>query len=290
MEEKKRLKKFRREKSAFPALQIQERDVQILNSLADYRFLTTSHILALHSGGERNLQRRLQKLFHAGFIDRPPRQISYHRPQGDMVYALGNRGVDLLAERLNMERGKVNWTTKNREAKDRYIQHALMISNFRTVLTLALNNPLEGVIKDWRQSRELKDYVRIDQQKVAIVPDAFFTVEDAKSRMHFFLEADQSTMTRGRFLKKMKAYWNWWKEGGHQKKLGIKSFRVLVLCKSEKRKESLRRITKEADDKKQGSLMFWFVSEDKFALAEPESVLRSIWQTPKDDAWHSLLE
>jgi hypothetical protein len=236
MEEKKRLRKFKRERAAFSAMQIQPRDLEILKSLADYRFLTTPHILALHPGGERNMQRRLQKLFHEGFVDRPPRQLSWHRPQGDMVYALGNRGADLLAERLNLQRGKVDWTTKNREARERYINHSLMVANFRTVLTLALRDNQKARLAAWQQGKELKDYVKLDSRKVPVVPDAFFTLEDPQARMHFFLEADQSTMTRARFLKKMMAYWQWWKEGRQGEKFGIKAFRILTLCKSEARR------------------------------------------------------
>jgi len=298
MEEKKekrrRLKKFERDRGAFTRLEIQARDIEILRSLAQYRFLDTLHIKALHSKdmsqGDRRLKSRLQKLFHFGLIDRPPQQLSYLRPPGPMVYALGNKGADFLAEEAGYNRGEIDWTIKNREAKDRYIQHALMVSNFRVVLTLALNNHGQARITDWQQGRELRDYVKLKEKKIAIVPDAFFTIEDPNDKMYFFLEADQSTMTRGRFLKKMKAYWQWWKEGGQGKKFGIKSFRVLTLCKTLARTQNLRQIAKEADDYKKGSLMFWFSLEKDIDLSYPERILKPIWQTQKDNEYHSLLE
>lgn len=108
--------------------------------------------------------------------------------------------------------------------------------------------------------------------------------------MYFFLEADQSTMTNARFLKKMRAYWNWWRQGRHTKKFGIKSFRVLTIAKTEKRKENLRKMTKGADERRKGSLMFWFTSEQNYSLRESKSILEPIWQTPKDESFHSLLE
>ncbi|MFH0931212.1 MAG: replication-relaxation family protein, partial [Candidatus Zixiibacteriota bacterium] len=261
MEEKKRLKKYKREKNAFSGMQIQRRDLEILKSLAGYRFLNTPQIIALHPGGERNIQRRLQKLFHEGFIDRPPRQLSYLKPQGYMIYGIGNRGVDLLSENFpDLKRTKVDWQTKNKEVKQRYIDHTLMISNFRVVLNLALRNEKHTRLVSWQQGRDLRDYVRIDDRRIALVPDAFFTLEDSEDKMYFFLEADRSTMTRGRFLRKMKVYWEWWKKGGHEEKLGIKSFRVLNLCEGEARKKNLRQISREADDRKTGSLMFWFAT------------------------------
>ena len=291
MEQKKRLKKFVREKGITLPMEVQDRDIGILKSLADHRFLNTQHILALHGGGSRNILRRLQKLFKNGYIERPRQQASLTGPQGYMVHAIGNRGVDLLCEHFpDFKKTKVDWLTKNKEVREHYIHHALMISNFRVVLNLALRNDQEAKLSQWQQGRELRDYVKFEGRKVAVVPDAFFTLEDREDRMYFFLEADQSTMTRGRFLRKMKAYWEWWKKGGHEEKLGIKSFRVLNLCKGEARKKNLRQISREADDRKTGSLMFWFASENEINLSDPGRILKPIWQTPVDNNWHSIFE
>jgi len=142
----------------------------------------------------------------------------------------------------------------------------------------------------WRQGKELKDYVEVDGREIAIIPDAFFTIEDQRDLLHFFLEADQSTMTRGRFLRKMQAYWQWWKGKGHIEKFGINSFRVLTICKSDLRKENLRAVTKQADDRKTGALMFWFAAEKDIKPFLSESILKPIWQTPKDYELHELLE
>jgi len=60
-----------------------------------------------------------------------------------MVYALGDKGADLLAEKFGIDRGKIKWNEKNKEVKDRHIQHTLMISNFRICLELALKNSPE---------------------------------------------------------------------------------------------------------------------------------------------------
>ena len=97
-------------------------------------------------------------------------------------------------------------------------------------------------------------------------------------------------MTNAGFLKKMRAYWNWWRQGGHTKRFGTKSFRVLTIAKTEKRKENLRKITKGADDRRRGSLMFWFTSGENYNIQNPENILGPIWQTPKDDGFHNLLE
>ena len=88
----------------------------------------------------------------------------------------------------------------------------------------------------------------------------------------------------------MKAYWQWWKEGGQEKKFGIKAFRVLTLCKSDARAQGLRVIARDADDHKKGSLMFWFASEKEIVLSNSERILKPIWQTPASDEYHYILE
>jgi len=108
--------------------------------------------------------------------------------------------------------------------------------------------------------------------------------------LHFFLEANRSTMESERFLKKMRAYWQWWQEEGHKKKFNISVFRVLTITISEERKENLRKITKKADERERGSEMFLFACQKDYNLEEPESILKPIWQSPRDDTRHYLLE
>lgn len=284
----KRLPRFKRVSSPNLPFRLQDRDLDILRLFNDYRFLTSRLIHLLTPGSNQGITRRLQKLFHNGHLDRI--KNSFYEP---CLYALGNKGADELTLH-GMDRGKINWTTKNREAKERYINHSMMIANFRATLTLALENNPDTKIIEWIPEGELKENIYIQgdggKKRASFVPDAYFALEDKEDELHFFLEADQSTMTNQRFLNKMRTYWNYWKEGRHKEKQGIESFRVLTITKTEARKENLRRITKEADDNKTGSVMFWFTSEENYNPENPETILKPIWQTPKDDSQHQLLE
>jgi len=295
-----RAPKFKRKPEQLGGLRLQERDIGIIRLVHDYRFLNSDQIKLLADGSEQGISRRLKKLFHHGFLDRPRSQIVYPLTGTQkMVYALGDTGADLLAEKFGVDRGKIKWNEKNTEVKDRHIQHTLMISNFRVCLERALGTLPDTHLLFWQKEnrKELRDYVYIEDEqarkwKIAIVPDGFFGIKDTKPKpnMYFFLEADQSTMTNNRFLRKMRAYWRWSRQGKHTKKFGIKAFRVLTITKSEQRKENLRKITKGADDRHKGSYMFWFTSEQNYSIQKPESILGPIWQTPVDDSFHSLLE
>ena len=274
-----RYKKFERSKTS-PKLKITETDLKILQSLADYRFLDTSHILALHSEiPTRTIQRRLQTLFHAGYLERPVHQFSYQKPKSYIIYTLDKKGAQLL---FPDNKAKVNWAKRNKEIKSFFLWHSLMISDFRVILTLALRKEKESKLINWRE-RGLTDTVYLEGEKLPIAPDAFFTIEDKNDLLHFFLEADRSTMPIKRFLDKTRAYWQFWKEEGHKDRFNISVFRVLTITISEKRKENLRRLTRKSD-------MFLFACQKNYNIKESELILKPIWQSPKDDKKHHLLE
>lgn len=284
----KRQPRFRRgDKDKIP-FRIQKRDQVILGLVFDYRFLTSRHIQRLVPGSDKVILQRLQKLFHHSYLDRI--KLSNNDP---ILYALGNKGADELTLYFGIDRGKIDWAKKNREVRETYLAHSLQINNFRITLTLALKGNPDKEIFSWIPEGDLKDEVVFygeQQRKVRapLVPDAFFTLRDQDEGIHFFLEADRSTMTNQRFFNKMRAYWFYWKQGKHKEKLNVGAFRVLTVCKSRARKDNLRLITREVDDQKTGSNMFWFASEEDFNIDDSGSILKPIWQTPKDNELHYL--
>lgn len=271
----------------------------MFESLAAHRFLDSEQLFVLHptNGGVRYHQRRLQQLFHHGYIDRPPSQLSYYRTRGSMIYALGNKGADVIYQDKPELRGRIDWQQKNKEVKFPYLDHALMISDFRVALAPALKKQKGAELAAWAQGEALKDYVAIRDErgykrKAPVVPDAFFTIRVGDYQTHFFLEADRSTMTGERFLRKITAYWQWWKEKGHQKKHGIKGFRVLTITISDERKNNLLQGTRDffSKEKKQGAGIFLFACEKKYNQQSPAAILSPIWISAKDNNLHYLLE
>ena len=73
--------------------------------------------------------RRLQLLFHHGYLDRPRAQIAYYRHGSQpMVYGIGNKAARLLEHRFGVPRPKVDWTTKNRQADHIFLEHTLAVA------------------------------------------------------------------------------------------------------------------------------------------------------------------
>lgn len=275
-------KKFERSKEPPAEFRIQPRDHEILRDVADYRFLSTEQILALYPTSGRNVRQRLQNLYHAGFLERPEAQKAFlHLSNHSLIYSLGEKGAELL-ERKDF--------VKNKEVGFPYLAHAMMVSRFRTTLTLALrNHPSRPKIEHWLQGYDLKDELAVRGARPELVPDAFFTIRSERGALDFFLEADQSTMDGKRMLSKMKIYWKWWRTERHEKTLGVKNFRVLTITKSEERAANLCRVTKNADERRTGSNMFLFLAETQYSLAKPDAVLSPIWASPKGEK-HALLE
>ena len=285
-------------------MRLQRRDLEILCLIYDYRFIQSDQIIRIIGGSHRKLLERLQKLFHHGYLERlADRRIRTRSGSDRMVYTITAQAAELITEELGVPVGKVNWASKNRSVTERHIKHTLMIAKFRTALTLAARQAGNLNLTFWRESRgvgqsvdpELSDKVMIEagkrkKEEAPVVPDSFFALKLPKAEYFFYLEADRSTMTNERFLKKLKAYWTWWKQGGSRKKHGVAHFRVLTVTRSHERRDNLKRVAVEASPGQSGSGMFWFICEKDYDVSAPESIFRPIWTTAKDNRRHNLLE
>src|SRR5512134_564936 len=100
MQTAERRSRFERERP--PGLLITERDVAILEATARHRFVRSTHVQALMPDEPAvKILRRLHKLYHNGYVDRPRAQIDYHLSGGGskpMAYGLTSRGERLVAE------------------------------------------------------------------------------------------------------------------------------------------------------------------------------------------------
>ena len=276
----------------------QERDREIMKWVYDCRLLTSRQINRLVSGSDQWILRRLQRLFHHGYLDRV-RTPSYNEA---FVYGIGNKGMAELALRYaDVSRGKADWTSNNREVGGIHIAHTLMGANFRVTLTLGVRERPGTDILTWIPDRGVKEKVVYHEKRLPIEPDSFIALNNQGKELFFLPEFDRSTMTDKRFLGKLKGFWHWWKQGLHRKfvwgyrdaegrsirREGIGNFRVPTVTLSEERADNLRRVAKQVGG---GQGMFLFTSQERFNPDDPASIFMPIWQTPKDDTWHSLLE
>src|ERR1700687_1546928 len=70
------------------------RDLLILRAVHRHRLLRSTHLIALLDASRQTTLRRLQLLFHHGYLDRPAAQLDWYAEGSEpMVYALGHRGA-----------------------------------------------------------------------------------------------------------------------------------------------------------------------------------------------------
>jgi hypothetical protein len=177
-----------------PSFRLQERDREIVSLVHDYRLIPSGHLLRLIDGSDQKILRRLQALFHARFVDR----ISQGQ-NSEMLYALDDVGVDLLAGMGRIERRRIDWSQKNRQLTERFLQHTMMLTDFRATLTLALRALPDIRIQTWMPDGVLRDEVIVDFRKTPIVPDGYVVLErqgkKSGSALHVMLLLENSICT-----------------------------------------------------------------------------------------------
>src|SRR5436305_11420470 len=114
------------------------RDLAILRAVHRHRLVRSTYLVALSGGSQQATLRRLQLLFHHGYLDRPSMQLDwYARGSEPLVYALGNRGAELLEAEGALRRGGIRWDTKNRNLSRVFLHHTLMMAEIMIAFEVA---------------------------------------------------------------------------------------------------------------------------------------------------------
>jgi hypothetical protein len=212
-----------------------------------------------------------------------------------MLYALGQQGADLIA-RESGSRPSVDWSEKNRQMRQGYLEHALMISRFQTALRHASRMLGTVDVECWQGDGSVRTAVQVESpnglERVPVAPDAYFVLRvsegEQAGRIHCFLEADGGTMTVARFLTKLRGYFALWRSGQAEERFGMKNFLVVTAATSQARAEHLLEACRQVSDR--GLRMFLFASESEYLPASDSKMFGPIWRTPAHDLRHSLLE
>lgn len=168
--------RFRRQVNV-PIPTLTERDRQIMRYVFRHRFLRSTHIVALVGGSRQQTLRRLQRLYHHGFLDRPRAQIDYYRRGSQaMVYGLGNKGMTLLEQEDGIPQRKLDWTAQNRTATRFFMEHTLAVAE--AMVALECNCRKQGIelIYYFNTAFKWRVPVRADDSTmtISIIPDRVF--------------------------------------------------------------------------------------------------------------------
>jgi len=302
----KRKKRFQRDRSV--SVNLTHRDREIIKWVYRHRFLSSEQISLLIGGSHQGILRRLNLLYHTGYLDRPQKQKFAFGNNHCLIYGLGNRGVREIASAFDLPVGTVDWSRKNRDAKEIFLKHTLMVSRILTVFRLACRNrngiefiEPERLINNRRKPPTIKTHalswhVNIKNGDLGqrrnlsfnMIPDSVFGLRMKKNNKtretYLILEADRSTMPirrtnffRSSYLKKMAGYVASYKNELFSEYFGFKKVRILTVTKSEERIKNMIQVNKDLHDMGNGYNLFLFTRNGQIDIRRPDKIFRKIW-------------
>jgi|RhiMetdeSRZDD1v2_1073273.scaffolds.fasta_scaffold832397_1 Replication-relaxation len=173
-------------------LRLAERDLWILEGIAQMRFLTTSQLSKLYFDGARwYVNKRLRNLLDAGLVKVWVRNLAEEN-----IYSITPSGLSAIRHRTSgISEFKIPYGLVEN------LEHLLNINEVR--ISLALSLPQLGAeISWWRSDWELRSHGR-----ERIIPDGLFLIKwHGLKEQAYALEVDNNTRSTRTFLKKILAY------------------------------------------------------------------------------------
>jgi hypothetical protein len=278
-------------------MELTPRDRDILKQVQRHRFLRSSQVVLLLGGSRQHVLRRLQLLYHHGFLERPRAQLDYFHQGGgsrSLVYGLGNKGAAILKRELSLPFHQLRWGARNRSTGRLYLEHTLLIAELMVSLELACRR--HGAVKLLTGDELLppgapppREPFRWQVQvtprlKCGVIPDQVFAFEFPDGRRQFyFLEADRATMpvirqnlAQSSIYRKLLAYEATWTQGIHRSRFGFNRFRVLTVTRSPERVQTMVAACRQLN---RGQGLFLFTDRAGF-LSCPDA-LSARWRNGK---------
>jgi Replication-relaxation len=278
-----RLPRYKRANTP-PAMQITDRDVAILDAVCDMRFLTAEQIelLLFSPSTASSCRRRLSLLYHNAYLDRMLIPMKNAFGSTRAVYTLSRRGAEFVARARVCSTRDLDWQPGDTDKELYFLQHTLAINDFRIMVTNTAK--ARGLSLDWTDERTLrrrtmKDYVTDPKrpgQKLAVVPDGYFSLTDGGHDQAFALELDRGTVEEKRFKAKVRALGEWKMNGTYERRYGRKSLRVLFVVSGATRDPNRLQRIKRWTEAEAGRSLFWFANLGDLT---PANLL-------SDELWH----
>jgi len=243
-----------------------DRDLDILEAVADCRFMTRHQIqkLLFTPGAASLAKRRLALLYHHTYLRR--HHVPVRNAFGALrtVYSLDRAGAELLATERRWEMH--GWRVRDTDREATFLDHHLDSVDVRVAFALACRR--RGLALDWTDERELRRQEVVQRTRdlggemVTVIPDAYLAIDSSGALDGFALEVDRATVSERRMRARFRAYGQWASSGAYLMKLPTESFRVLVVVTDNRRDpKRLERLKAWCEGELGGSL-FWFIDRE----------------------------
>jgi hypothetical protein len=239
-------------------VQIQKRDLELLELLLHSRILTLRHAAVLSFDGNKEAaKKRIQKLKAAGLILQKPRKVA----EKGVLY-ISKKGFECLClhEALPGEDFTIRSFTKRAEIGPSMLPHEIAVLDVKAAFHEDVKNHPHLSIAEFSTWPRLYEFSVRDNEfgeNRLVQPDGFIRIHERDSNgvlweHMFFLEVDLSTEKLATLAQKLRRYILFYKQGGMAVRFGKEAkdsrdfpFRVLIFCKSAQRVENVRTLLRD---------------------------------------------
>jgi len=223
-----------------------DRDIQLLTSLAENQFLTTSQICRQLFPSIHRARKRLHQLWWSGYVQRVRIPSGIESLAAEAVYSISRLGIRLLRAQGEHDLGLSVPRPPTRPGSLMFLSHTLLRNSFRIALEMSIDKDHSVELLDWKHDGSLAVSVLVPDiqtqalKKVVLKADAYFKVKKYDREVEFYLEVDNGTMSLSRLAEKLKTYRVWRNTQQSTNRGHPRDIRVLILLFSRKRAQNLR--------------------------------------------------
>ena len=220
-----------------PHILITERDRELLKSFFEYRLLDREQIQQLFDfGSVTRANDRLSKLHANGLLHRY--FLGTKAGGRKALYALSSRGAGVVS---TSKFWKFQRTEDELLVGEAFVEHQLGVNWCQILVQCGPDSKLNRIVR----------FNEPIPSPLPITPDAYmeFKTQGVNEKQPVFLEVDLGTETSRVWDSKIDRYLKMAASGDFERMFRRPRFKVAVVCTSERRMESLRRIVRKHTDK-----------------------------------------
>jgi hypothetical protein len=233
-------------------IEFQPRDLLLFRGLFESRVMTLAHATVLYFDGKNEMaKKRLQKLKAAGIVRERPRHFS-----NPSVLFLTRKAFKLLRNHGHLTdypSASIAEMDRRAQVSELTLRHELEVMDVKTAMVKAINATATHRVAEFSTWPKLYEFkaCRPNGERATVKPDGFICIRETKahgghSEHNFFLEVDRSTESLDVLAERCHCYADFYRSGGFAVRNGASAdafkeypFRILLVCKSEKRRVNI---------------------------------------------------
>jgi len=289
-------------------LLLQSRDLDILRSVYQHRFVRSDHLHRLLFAGVslRALQVRLRKLWEHHYLDRYFQPFvlgeGHHSPTRatQPIYTLGRRGAEEVAELLGVARDEIPHGFRHNGLGLPALHHHLVVTDFLVAVVVSARGCTDITLHEIKSGFTLARTASLWKRRTQaphqyVIPDGAVTLSIGGQRMTYYLEVVRAGVSGGnkRLIEKLRRYVSLNRLGFFKQAFGHERLRAVIFATtSDDRSDRLRAVARPLVH---GRHLFWFGSYEakqrdgnRQSTLAPESIFSPRWRTV-DGVLRSLL-